>query len=135
MELVFVIVLLGIFAALALPKFAQSLNQADLTNLKSKVSAIRSGIEVYKNKHILLGEDPLPDTLDSDSTHLFGKVLSRSVTPCSDRGCWMKSNGVYRYYFADGKYIAFTYDSDTGEFACDSDKSTIDDAETICDNF
>ena len=43
-ELVFVIVVLGILAAIALPKFAATRDDANVAKAKSTVAAVRSGI-------------------------------------------------------------------------------------------
>ena len=135
-ELLFIIVVLGILAAVALPKFSTYLETADLTNAKSKVFAIRSGLQVYKNKHILLGQFPYPDSLDSDANHLFDQVLPSAVTPSTKRGGWKREDSTkYRYYLTDDKYILFKYDKTKGTFECDPNGSTVDDAQTICNNF
>ena len=137
-ELIFVIIVLGILAVVALPKFTGVLEQADIANAKSKVSAIRSGLQVYKNKHVLLGKSPYPDSLDSDANHLFDQVLPTAVTPSTKRGGWKRDTSdatKYRYYLTDDKYLLFKYDKTKGTFECDSGGSTVDDAATICDNF
>jgi len=131
-ELIFVLVVLGILAAVALPKFKEMLAQADISKAKSTVTAIRSGLQVYKNKHILLGESPYPSTLDSDNNHLFDKVLPHAVTPSTDPGGWSKENGDYVFHVDGEEKIVFTYDSTKGSFTCDSNQTT---SAELCDQF
>jgi len=131
-ELIFVLVVLGILAAVALPKFKEMLAQADISKAKSTVTAIRSGLQVYKNKHILLGESPYPSTLDSDSDHLFDKVLPHAVTPSTSPGGWSKENGDYVFHVDGEEKIVFTYDSTKGSFTCDSNQTT---SAELCDQF
>ncbi len=131
-ELIFVIVVLGILSAVALPKFKGMLGQADISKAKSTVTAIRSGLQVYKNKHILLGQDPYPATLDSDNDHLFDKVLPHAITPSIDPGGWSKENGNYVFHVDGEEKIVFTYDSTKGSFTCDPDQTT---PAELCDQF
>ena len=131
-ELIFIIVVLGILAAVSLPKFSSFLNTADISKAKSTVTAIRSGLHVYKNKHILLGQSPYPSTLDSDNDHLFDKVLPHAVTPSTSPGGWSKENGDYVFHVDGSDKIVFTYDSTNGSFTCDSNQTT---PAELCDQF
>ena len=134
-ELIFVVVLLGILATIAIPRFSESIKQADITKAKSKVAAIRSGLQVYKNKHILVGDAPYPNTLDSDANHLFDKVLPFATTPSNSPGGWTKcGNNQYCYYLSDG-YLKFTYNATLGTFTCDANASTVADADALCKQF
>ena len=131
-ELIFVIIVIGVLAAVALPKFTEALNQADIGKAKSTVTAIRSGLQVYKNKHILLGESPYPSSLDSGSGKLFDVVLPDGITPSTDNGGWSKSNDYYIYHTPEGD-IAFEYNSTQGSFSCVSGAPTTIDG--ICNSF
>ena len=133
-ELIFVIVVLGILAAVALPKFSQALTQADLSQAKSRVTSIRSAIVVYKNKHILLGENPYPDTLSSDDDHLFDKILPNAIQPSSKNGGWKRISQnpeKYKFHIPNG-FIVFAYDKAKGTFSCDPDASS---SAKLCDQF
>lgn len=134
-ELIFVIVLLGILATIAIPKFSESIKQADITKAKSKVAAIRSGLQVYKNKHILVGDAPYPNTLDSDANHLFDKVLPFATTPSTNRGGWSKCGKNQYCYYINGGYLKFVYDAALGTFTCDANNSTAHDAQSLCAQF
>ena len=134
-ELIFVIIVLGILASVAIPKFSESIKQADITKAKSKVAAIRSGLQVYKNKHILVGDAPYPNTLDSDANHLFDKVLPYPTAPSNSSGGWTKCGKNQYCYHIGGGYLKFVYDAALGTFTCDSTKSTAQDASRLCQQF
>ena len=64
-ELIFVIVMLGILSAVAIPRLAASRDDAVLVKGKSQVSAIRSGISLQKSRNMLQGTAAIPLVLDS----------------------------------------------------------------------
>ncbi len=55
-ELVFVIAVVGILAAIAIPKFAMTRNDAVITKAKTTVAALRSAIATERQKRILKGK-------------------------------------------------------------------------------
>lgn len=55
-ELVFVIVVIGILSAIAIPKFAITRNDAIVTKAKTTVGALRSAISMERQKRILRGD-------------------------------------------------------------------------------
>ncbi len=130
-ELLFVIIIIGILATVALPKFKSALDQADISKAQSTVTAIRSGIQVQKNKNVLLGKSPYPSTLDT-STGLFGKVLPNPVTPNATNG-WQKVSGTpnrYKFNF-NGQAIYFDYNASSGRFDCNANLTP----NNLCNNF
>ena len=54
-EMVFVIVILGILAAVAIPRLGASRDDAVVVKGKSQVASIRSGISLLKSKRLLEG--------------------------------------------------------------------------------
>ena len=131
-ELIFVIIVIGILASVALPRFQESYKQSLISKAQSKVTAIRSGLQVYKNKHILLGQTPFPSSLDSDSSHLFDQVLTDAVTPGTDAGEWKKENGKYKFFLPSNQYIVFEYNNTTGKFLCNPNLSS---SQELCNYF
>lgn len=57
-EIVFVIVILGILAAIAMPKLALGRSDACITKLRGEISAVRSTINLEQSKEFLLGNAP-----------------------------------------------------------------------------
>ena len=52
-ELIFVIVILGILAMVALPRLAGSKKDAEITRAKAEIAAIRSAIQTYRGANLL----------------------------------------------------------------------------------
>ena len=52
-ELIFVIVVLGILAMVALPRLAGSKKDAEITRAKAEIAAIRSAIQTYRGANLL----------------------------------------------------------------------------------
>ncbi len=134
-ELIFVIIVIGILASVALPRFQENYKQSLISKAQSKVTAIRSGIQVYKNKHILLGQTPLPSSLEkTGSTKLFDAILQDGVTPGTNAGEWQKINSSpprYKYYLNNG-YIVFEYNNSNGKFLCNPNLSS---SQELCNYF
>ena len=55
LELTFVIVIIGILSAIAVPKFAVTRNDALISKARSEVSAMRLAVSIERQKRILRG--------------------------------------------------------------------------------
>jgi general secretion pathway protein G len=131
-ELVFVIVVLGILAAVAIPRLAASRDDAVMVKGKSQISAIRSGIAMQKSRRLLQGETPYPDTLDSaandtDDERLFNfsdgnssNILEYPIISKQNRdGYWFKdTNTTYKLQLGTNNVATFTYSNANGTFVC-----------------
>lgn len=125
-ELVFVIVVLGILAAVAIPKLAASRDDAVIVKGKSQVSAIRSGISLLKSKRLLEGNITAIPSLDAATTaegqNLFyggaaGNILEYPIISRDADGYWMKTGTTTYAFKVLGQAISFTYNSSSG-FDC-----------------
>ena len=140
-ELVFVIVVLGILSAIAIPRFAATRDDAMMVRGKSQVSAIRSGIALQKSRRLLEGNTSALPNIDSVTNYnasderLFNfsdgntsnvleyPILSRISTD----GSWVKTN-VNAYAFRVlGVDNNFTYNNVTGLFNCTTGIASCDD--------
>lgn len=128
-ELVFVIVILGILAAVAIPRLGASRDDAIIVKGKSQVSAIRSGITLLKSKRLLEGNVTVITTLDgaaanTESVNLFygdvaGNILEYPIISKNGDGSWMKTANTTYTFQLSGQAIPFTYSSTTG-FDCNA---------------
>ena len=129
-ELIFVIVVLGILAGVAVPRFFPVVEDAYIAKAQAKVSVIRSGLQNWRSLHLLKGDGgAYPSSIDddSDASKLFCKVTT-CETNSSAVGKWSKkSNGEYLFHL-DSYDIVFDYNSTTGSFGCVSPSS-------VCDRF
>jgi len=133
-ELIFVIIVLGLLAAIAIPKFAEISKQSYISKAKSTYTAIQAGIQNYKTKHVLLGQNPYPTKLnDNNSAMLFTEILTNPIKNGTGPGEWeYLGNNNYRYHVTNTDYIDFIYNSNTGTFTCIQYSSTIP---NVCKNF
>jgi len=136
-ELIFVIVILGILGAIAVPKFTDMKNTAELANGRSDVSAIRSAIMTERQKSLVKGDSTYITTLTplATSTILFTgdgtrTLLSYGIQAGSGAGDWSINNfAAHTYDFNSGSdTTTFTYTPATGIFTCtagDNDCDTL----------
>jgi len=121
-ELIFVIVVLGILASIAIPRFGSTANDANIAKGRSDVSSIRAGIINERQGRLLRGEVSYAATLDSAATtageSLFGTVLTTPIISADQDGHWMKSATGY-IFKVDNTAVNFTYTSADGNFTCD----------------
>ena len=97
LEVVFVIVVIGILAAIAIPRFAMTRNDAIITRAKTTVAAIRSAISTERQKRILRGE--VNDDIDgSDVEALLNAGLSNN---------WNRNGDTFTFTAPDGSTCTF----------------------------
>ncbi|MEA3331343.1 MAG: type II secretion system protein [Campylobacterota bacterium] len=127
-ELVFVIVILGILSAIAIPKFAATRDDAEVAKIRSDVATIRSAIISERQSRLIRGESEYITSLDQgvavnvDNVELFdhnGTVTCRLLTypiitglragggPKS--GKWLKTANNQYSVNAGGTVVVFTY--------------------------
>lgn len=117
-ELVFVIVILGILATVAIPKLIVTRDDAEIAKAKSQIAAVRSGIQLKRNEMILSGTQGYPASLE-DGTCCFGGILSTRIEERKDDNSygWKLENDTYSIN-TNKEQVKFTYDKDTGSFKC-----------------
>lgn len=124
-ELVFVIVILGVLATVAIPKLVVTRDDAEIARAKAQIAAIRSAIQTSRNAQILAGKASYPDSLEKKDTTSSNKDCFFSAiltTPLCGNDGWTKSNDTYTVEAGDEK-VNFTYNSTTGAFTCEGDKT------------
>lgn len=115
-ELIFVIVVLGILAGVALPRFGATREMADIAKGKGDVATIRTAIANKRQSTVILGNPSYPASLDN--TGLFDGVLMYPMADSTNSGNWHKT-AANKYDFNVGSTpTEFTYDSGTGKFEC-----------------
>ena len=133
-ELVFVIVVLGILATVAIPRFAVTRGDAVLTKGKSQVAAIRSGISLLKSKRLLEGNSTTITALDAAANNTegeslfyggtFGNVLEYPMLAKNSDGYWMKTGTTTYTFQVLGQTITFTYNNSSTGFDCNATDTT-----------
>ena len=138
-ELIFVIVIIGVLASVAIPKFKNLTTHAKDSGVKSIVTSIQSSIDnihgqwiindnykwkCEKDNSIGLNEQGYPEKLDSgsDESNLFKCVLKVPIPACSDgktNGCWKEEEDKkYSYYYSSSKVLKIEYNATNGTLEC-----------------
>lgn len=116
-ELIMVIVIIGLLAAVVIPRFGDIKSEAQTSAETAAVAAVRSGIKLVHMTNLAKGSDTWPTTLDSatagkasEANPLFGTVIEDGVTDPN----WEKVNDTTYKYGPTGSQYA--YDKSTGKF-------------------
>ena len=142
MELVFVIVVIGILASIAAPKFAATRDDATITKAKTTVANIRTALSSEIQRKVLqadyspitnLGgvvnghDKPIFDYFNGDNKG--SRVLEYPPLSCkssSSKGCWMRTGASeYKYYLpgpvaSEVGTTSVKFTVNNGRFECDS---------------
>ena len=136
-ELVFVIVVLGILAGVAVPKLAATRDDATSAKMRGDIAAIRSGLSLVRSENMMRGVSTWPALEGSDEATLFDGVLQQPIYPMKTggRNGWTLvakgSNNATSTYTANvaGKSTTFNYyptsalatakGKNVGSFDCD----------------
>ncbi|MEA3491544.1 MAG: type II secretion system protein [Campylobacterota bacterium] len=129
LELVFVIVVIGILSAIAIPKFAVTRDDAIMTKARTTLASVRSSLATERQKRILRGNfDNITRTdigYDTTNSQVFGELLEYPVKICSGSGatsCWAVTGSdaapVYTFRKPSGGSAVFTLTGNrlTGDF-------------------
>lgn len=138
LEIVFVIVIIAVISAIAIPKLFQNKLQTNIVKVKSEVALIRKAIKEDYNKQIMKQSsneyiEKLDDaSIDESDKKLFMGIDDRGLleyalysTDSSENksGKWIKqSDSKYEIVLDRDIKVEFTYDNSDGSFECDSDE-------------
>ena len=132
-ELVFVIVVLGILAAVAVPRFAATRIDAQITKGKSDISSIRSAIISERQSRLIQGDSAWITALSGASTNLFDgndtshTLLMYGISSGTSSGHWSGVDPRYGYMVGDDN-CTFDYNSTNGRFTLNAGQAS------VCDN-
>lgn len=132
-ELIFVIVVIGILASIAMPRLWVTRTDAIIAKGRAEVSTIRSAIATERQKSLLQGKASYLNSLDkniSGTPTMFGAIMQYGQTSSNAGGHWSHTFNTHEYvYHIDSDHnVTFTYDPDNGTFDCNT---TVDD---YCDD-
>ena len=113
-ELIFVIVILGILAMVALPRLAGSKKDAEITRAKAEIAAIRSAIQTHRGANLLKQNgNGYPKDLSKKTIEEItnGTKLSQKYWSVNEAGNELTVTIA-------GRTATFTYDRTTGRLTC-----------------
>ena len=93
-ELVFVIVVLGILAGIAVPRLAATRDDATIAKMRGDVAAIRSGLSLRRSENLMRGNTVWPDINNTDG-RLFINILQQPIYSMAAGGKNGWSNAAY----------------------------------------
>lgn len=121
-ELVFVIVVLGILAAVALPRFAATRDDATVSKTRADIASIRSAIVTERQSRLIKGDSAWIAKLSTGTTgdNLFTGVDENStlLTYGIKSGEWQRSNDTTYTFTLNNTEVTFTYSTTNGSFTC-----------------
>lgn len=122
-ELIFVIVVLGILAAIAVPKLAATRDDAHIAQGRADILAIRSGIISERQARMFRGVTTYTATLGG-ADPLFGSVVQSGIRPSSRSGGWTRTDDTTYVFHLGTTALTFDYNDTTGTFGCSTTAGT-----------
>lgn len=84
-ELMIVVAIIGILAAIAIPKFADLIRKSKEGSTKGSMGALRSALTIYYGEQEGIYPDPIPTTDANQATAVFGNVNGPFLTKYLDK--------------------------------------------------
>ena len=122
-ELIWVIVILGILAAVAIPKLAATRDDAHIAQGRADVLTIRSGIINERQARMFRGDTSYTATLGG-ANPLFGTVIQSGIRPSSNSGGWTQTDATHYEFHLNATALTFEYNTTTGNFFCSTTAGT-----------
>ena len=132
-ELVFVIIIIGILASVAIPRLSATRDDAQITKARVLVASIRNALAMERQKRILRGEFKIIGEV-GDSTNVFGNFYESDGTDTGhavlEYPMASEPNKKDRWSFNGGKYTFKSMLGDVifevinGKFECDPTKTS-----------
>lgn len=116
-ELVFVIVVLGILASVAIPRLAATRDDAHIAGGRADIATIRSGIINERQSRMFRGDSTYTASLGG-ADPLFGTVSQSPVRAGSASGGWTKTDDATYHFHLGPVELDFDYNQTTGTFGC-----------------
>jgi len=134
LEVIFVIVILGILAAIAVPKFAATRTDAQIAKGRSDIASIRSAIVSERQSRLIKGDSSWITGLSSGTTMLFDgndtnhTILMYGIASGTTDGHWRTTDAAVPYihyiYKVGDVDVTFNYSSANGTFSCSTTTGT-----------
>jgi general secretion pathway protein G len=133
-EILIVVIILGILAAIVIPQFTQASTEARISNLKTNLQTIRSQLLLYKMQHdnesypgaefvdqMIKYTNPAGEVNDTpDATHTLGPYLqSIPINPVSNSNAVRIVSGASTAFAAPDADAGWYFNGTTGEFRAD----------------
>jgi len=120
-ELIFVIIIIGILSAIAVPRFQSTAEEAYISKAKSTIASARSALSMMRQKNILKSQ-----TADINKTAVgdnFTNLLKFPVSVCGAAKCngWSTSGTAFTFHGPTGNVV---YNLTSNKLECDKTTPT-----------
>jgi len=122
-ELVFVIVILGLLASVAIPRFAATRQDAQIAKARSDIAAVRSGIITERQSRLFRGQTNFIALLDANDGQLFSAIMTYPITggAAGQDGEWVQTGATTYNFTIAGNANNFQYcDTNVTAVACNA---------------
>ena len=129
LELIFVIVVIGILAGVAVPRLFTGVDDAEVAKVQSDVATIRAAISTRYGKNIMAGNDNCPSLeTDPSDNQLFEGILTYPIKRNSGTVKWDGNGSDYNVTLINKTIVKFEYNTSTDsgcKFECKDNCSII----------
>ena len=126
-EIIFVMVIIGIISAIAIPNMSSTVNLANNNNGLSTLAIVKAAIDTERNKRILradftpmtsLSSNGKPfDYFSPDNNGVKHPLLKYPIPSCNNSGCWelldsasfINGDETYLYHYNEGEICSFIF--------------------------
>lgn len=114
-ELIFVIVVLGILAGIAVPRLAATRDDATIAKMRGDLAAIRSGISLKRSQNMMRGNIGWPELGNN-----FSNVVQGGIKAGNKRNGWTQDAQDANSFTGcvAGQCANFTYERVDGNITC-----------------
>ena len=107
-ELVIIMVILGVLAAVAVPRLGSSIDSSEVAAEDAVVGSLRSAIEVWAMDQVVA------NSVKSYPSNPFDALDEKSKNNLLNSNNWVFSGGYVRHTRNDGIEVVWQYNSSTG---------------------
>jgi len=109
LELIFVIVVIGILASVAIPRLFTGVSDAEIAKVKTDVATIRTAISTKYGKNVMEGNDSCPSLeISTTDNQLFEGILTYPIKQNTGTVKW-DGNGTDYNVSLDGGNLIITF--------------------------
>ena len=117
-EILIVVIILGILAAIVIPQFTQASNDARVSSLTSNLQTVRSQLELYKVQHLdaypslaafttqMTGQTKIDGTAGTDFGPYMRAIPANPFTNTNTVGNGAVGSSAWKYDAATGTFTA-----------------------------
>ena len=108
-ELVIIMVILGVLAAVAVPRLGNTIDSSEVSAEEAVIGSLRSAVEVYAMDQVVV------NSVKSYPLNPFDALDTKSKNDLLNSKGWWFSGGNIRHTRNDGSEVTWGYNASTGE--------------------